>query len=141
MQWFRKYTQYYTLWLNIKWYLNSFILTIEDVKLLKNIVCFACFIGRVIDWSIDFLKTATGASQVYDIDYTSALLGQNVDQDDSNATQPQEEEVCTTANISISIGHTDKYIWYLIFVEFGYFYRYVIKVVRVCSLWLYNNIY
>eukprot|EP00105_Crassostrea_gigas_P044993 XP_019929141.1 PREDICTED: dynein beta chain, ciliary isoform X4 [Crassostrea gigas] len=48
--------------------------------------------GRVIDWSIDFLKTATGASQVYDIDYTSALLGQNVDQDDSNATQPQEEE-------------------------------------------------
>lgn len=73
-------------------------------------MCFACFIGRVIDWSIDFLKTATGASQVYDIDYTSALLGQNVDQDDSNATQPQEEEVCTTANISISIGHTDKYI-------------------------------
>lgn len=56
------------------------------------------------------MKTATGASQVYDIDYTSALLGQNVDQDDSNATQPQEEEVCTTANISISIGHTDKYI-------------------------------
>lgn len=56
------------------------------------------------------MKTATGASQVYDIDYTSALLGQNVDQDDSNATQPQEEEVCPTANISISIGHTDKYI-------------------------------
>lgn len=56
------------------------------------------------------MKTATGASQVYDIDYTSALLGQNVDQDDSNATQPQEEEVCATANISISIGHTDKYI-------------------------------
>lgn len=56
------------------------------------------------------MKTATGASQVYDIDYTSALLGQNVDQDDSNATQPQKEEVCTTANISISIGHTDKYI-------------------------------
>lgn len=50
----------------------------------------------MIDWSIDFLKTATGASQVYDIDYTSALLGQNVDQDDSNATQPQEEEVCAT---------------------------------------------
>nr|XP_022320176.1 dynein beta chain, flagellar outer arm-like isoform X6 [Crassostrea virginica] len=48
--------------------------------------------GRVIDWSIDFLKTASGASQVYDIDYTSALLGQNVDQDESNATQPQEEE-------------------------------------------------
>lgn len=42
------------------------------------------------------MKTATGASQVYDIDYTSALLGQNVDQDDSNATQPQEEEVCAT---------------------------------------------
>lgn len=47
----------------------------------------------MIDWSIDFLKTASGASQVYDIDYTSALLGQNVDQDESNATQPQEEEV------------------------------------------------
>ena len=30
--------------------------------------------GRVIDWSIDFLKTASGASQVYEVDYTSALL-------------------------------------------------------------------
>lgn len=29
----------------------------------------------MIDWSIDFLKTASGASQVYDIDYTSALMG------------------------------------------------------------------
>jgi hypothetical protein len=29
----------------------------------------------MIDWSIDFLKTASGASQVYDVDYTSALLG------------------------------------------------------------------
>ncbi|XP_056010102.1 uncharacterized protein LOC125667097 [Ostrea edulis] len=48
--------------------------------------------GRVIDWTIDFLKTATGASQVYDIDYTSALLGQTADQDDSNVTQPQDEE-------------------------------------------------
>ena len=30
--------------------------------------------GRVIDWSIDFLKTASGASEVYSVDYTSALL-------------------------------------------------------------------
>ncbi|XP_053409232.1 uncharacterized protein LOC123561373 isoform X4 [Mercenaria mercenaria] len=33
--------------------------------------------GRVIDWSIDFLKTASGASQVYDVDYTSALLAED----------------------------------------------------------------
>lgn len=28
----------------------------------------------MIDWSIDFLKTASGASEVYEVDYTSALL-------------------------------------------------------------------
>ena len=28
----------------------------------------------MIDWSIDFLKTASGASEVYSVDYTSALL-------------------------------------------------------------------
>ena len=33
--------------------------------------------GRVIDWTIDFLKTASGASQVYDVDYTSAFLEDN----------------------------------------------------------------
>ena len=31
----------------------------------------------MIDWSIDFLKTASGASQVYDVDYTSALLAED----------------------------------------------------------------
>ncbi|KAK3108743.1 hypothetical protein FSP39_014630 [Pinctada imbricata] len=48
--------------------------------------------GRVIDWSIDFLKTASGASQVYDIDYTSAL--QNLETEDttiSNLPQNQQE--------------------------------------------------
>jgi len=33
--------------------------------------------GRVIDWSIDFLKTASGASQVYDVDYTASLLAED----------------------------------------------------------------
>ncbi|XP_052258855.1 uncharacterized protein LOC127863384 isoform X2 [Dreissena polymorpha] len=33
--------------------------------------------GRVIDWSIDFLKTASGASEVYDVDYTAALLAED----------------------------------------------------------------
>lgn len=31
------------------------------------------FSGRVIDWSIDGLRTASGASSVYDIDYMSVL--------------------------------------------------------------------
>ncbi|XP_052060514.1 uncharacterized protein LOC127700861 isoform X4 [Mytilus californianus] len=46
--------------------------------------------GRVIDWSIDFLKTATGASQVYDIDYTSALLGQQGDYEEQAEDEAQE---------------------------------------------------
>lgn len=46
-----------------------------------------CVVGRVIDWSIDFLKTATGASQVYDIDYTSALMGPQGD--DEQQEEPQ----------------------------------------------------
>ena len=32
--------------------------------------------GRVIDWSIAFLKTASGASSVYEVDY--ATLVQNM---------------------------------------------------------------
>ncbi|XP_069115919.1 uncharacterized protein [Argopecten irradians] len=61
--------------------------------------------GRVIDWSIDFLKTAGGASTVYDIDYTSALMGQtdiedqpvtdrsvktNIDEGDKEETKDEE---------------------------------------------------
>ena len=43
---------------------------------------FSLFLGRVIDWSIDFLKTASGASQVYEVDYTSALLDEGAKQPD-----------------------------------------------------------
>lgn len=34
---------------------------------------YLCFVGRVIDWSINFLKTASGASSTYDVDYTSTI--------------------------------------------------------------------
>ncbi|KAJ8316357.1 hypothetical protein KUTeg_006371 [Tegillarca granosa] len=52
--------------------------------------------GRVIDWSIDFLKTASGASTVYDIDYTSALLniqeGEELEQGEQTARSQYEDE-------------------------------------------------
>jgi hypothetical protein len=39
-----------------------------------NVVC----TGRVIDWSINFLKTASGASSVYEIDFTTLIEGEAV---------------------------------------------------------------
>ena len=32
--------------------------------------------GRVIDWSINFLKTASGASSVYEVDFTALIQGE-----------------------------------------------------------------
>ncbi|XP_076457719.1 uncharacterized protein LOC143291635 isoform X3 [Babylonia areolata] len=42
-------------------------LVIDSVDVLK---------GRVIDWSINFLKTASGASSVYEVDFTSVIRGE-----------------------------------------------------------------
>ena len=50
------------------------LLLVPDCTIVHCLHHFCLISGRVIDWSIDFLKTASGASQVYEVDYTSALL-------------------------------------------------------------------
>ncbi|KAK6172547.1 hypothetical protein SNE40_016179 [Patella caerulea] len=52
--------------------------------------------GRVVDWSINFLKTASGASSVYDVDYGSIQLEQEVadasnQEDQTNMEDPSQE--------------------------------------------------
>ncbi|XP_071095883.1 uncharacterized protein [Haliotis cracherodii] len=48
--------------------------------------------GRVIDWSINFLKTASGASSIYEADYMSVIQGEQDIPDDIDDREKEGEE-------------------------------------------------
>ena len=73
----------------------KFTCTLELLQMLSNICSIDEFRGRVVDWSIEGLKTASGASGIdLDNEHLMAPLSDDDEDEEEEEEEVDVEEVC-----------------------------------------------